>query len=225
MAWELANEPRPMRPASYGAYKQWISNVAGVIKSKDHNHLVTIGHEGEMGTENMQLYEDIQADKNIDYLTIHIWPKNWSWFSDTSIAKDFSQVISNTKNYIDKHVAIAEKLQKPLVLEEFGLPRNNQSFDINSGTSLRDNYYNDIFSTWQKSKASDGVIGGASFWAFWWHCPSSSKPVFWKEGDDYMGDPPMEEQGLNTVFDNDSSTWQVIESYTKNNATTNLHLK
>ena len=27
-----------------------------------------------------------------------------------------------------------------------------------------------------------------------------------------MGDPPMEEQGLNSVFDSDSSTWKVIKN-------------
>jgi mannan endo-1,4-beta-mannosidase len=57
MSWELANEPRPMRPASNAAYKRWISDVAALIKSRDKNHLVTIGHEGEMGTESITLYE------------------------------------------------------------------------------------------------------------------------------------------------------------------------
>jgi hypothetical protein len=28
-----------------------------------------------------------------------------------------------------------------------------------------------------------------------------------------MGDPPMEEQGLNSVFDGDRSTWEVIKSF------------
>ena len=27
-----------------------------------------------------------------------------------------------------------------------------------------------------------------------------------------MGDPPMEEQDLNTVFDSDSTTWEVIRA-------------
>jgi mannan endo-1,4-beta-mannosidase len=27
-----------------------------------------------------------------------------------------------------------------------------------------------------------------------------------------MGDPPMEEQGLNTVFDSDVTTWRVIKA-------------
>jgi mannan endo-1,4-beta-mannosidase len=35
--------------------------------------------------------------------------------------------------------------------------------------------------------------------------------VFWKTGDDYMGDPTMEEQGLNTVFDSDASTWKILK--------------
>ena len=48
MAWELANEPRPMRPAAANAYKGWIGDVAAMIKAKDKNHLVTIGHEGQM---------------------------------------------------------------------------------------------------------------------------------------------------------------------------------
>ena len=30
-----------------------------------------------------------------------------------------------------------------------------------------------------------------------------------------MGDPPMEEQGLNTVFDSDQTTWAIINKYSK----------
>ncbi len=30
-----------------------------------------------------------------------------------------------------------------------------------------------------------------------------------------MGDPPMEEQGLNTVFDSDISTWKIINTYSQ----------
>jgi mannan endo-1,4-beta-mannosidase len=60
-----------------------------------------------------------------------------------------------------------------------------------------------------------GAIAGCNFWAF----GGSSRPVkgqlFWKDGDDFSGDPPQEEQGLNTVFDSDHSTWKVIRQYTK----------
>jgi mannan endo-1,4-beta-mannosidase len=215
MAWELVNEPRPMRPAANEDYKKWIADVAALIKSIDKNHLVTLGHEGEIGTQSMELYEAVHTDKNVDYLTIHIWPKNWGWFKDTSIAKDMQSVFANTNDYIRKHETLARKLNKPLVVEEFGLPRNQQSFDIHSSTSLREQYFQDIFSEWLRSRNADDVLGGCSFWAFGGTARSVKGQVYWKKGDDYMGDPPMEEQGLNTVFDSDKSTWDMIRRFAK----------
>jgi len=215
MAWELANEPRPMRPVANADYKKWIGDVAAMIKAKDKNHLVTIGHEGFMGTEDIKLFEEIHADKNIDYLTIHIWAKNWGWFKDDKVAEGFSNVIEKAVAYIEQHLAIAEKLNKPLVIEEFGLPRDKQSFDINSSTALRDDYYSRIFSILAKQSTANGHLAGAAFWAFGGTSRPIKNQVFWKTGDDYMGDPPMEEQGLNTVFDSDKSTWKIINSFSK----------
>jgi mannan endo-1,4-beta-mannosidase len=215
MAWELANEPRPMRPAAADAYKRWISDVAAMIKAKDKNHLVTTGHEGYVGTEDIKLYEEIHADKNVDYMTIHIWPKNWGWFTGQQIEESFPNVVEKTLNYIGEHLPVAERLNKPLVIEEFGLPRDKHSFEINAPTSLRDSFYGKILSTLEKQAGTDGYIAGANFWAF----GGTSRPVkgqtFWKEGDDYMGDPPMEEQGLNSVFDSDESTWRMIKAFSK----------
>jgi mannan endo-1,4-beta-mannosidase len=217
MAWELANEPRPMRPLAVPAYKKWIATVAANIKQKDKNHLITIGTEGYIGTENIEIFEAIHADKNIDYLTIHIWPKNWNWFNGKEIEKDFDTVVAKTKDYIIKHAAIAKKINKPLVIEEFGLPRDSVSFDIKSNTGFRDRYYKEIFILWQKSKSANGNIAGCNFWAFGGSARAVVNQVFWKKGDDYTGDPPMEEQGLNTVFDSDTSTWKLIQSFTKKN--------
>lgn len=215
MAWELANEPRPMRPFANDDYKKWIADVSAMIKRKDKNHLVTLGHEGFMGTESLKLFEEIHEDKNVDYVTIHIWAKNWGWFQGEKVAEGFSNVVEKATVYLDEHLKIAEKVNKPLVVEEFGLPRNEQSFDINSSTSLRDDYYGKIFARVAESAKSGGYLAGANFWAF----GGTSRPVkgqiFWKKGDDYMGDPPMEEQGLNTVFDSDKTTWAIINKYYK----------
>lgn len=215
MAWELGNEPRPMRPYAAKDYSKWISDVAAIIKSKDKNHLVTIGHEGLMGTEDLKLYEEINADKNLDYLTIHIWAKNWGWFEGDKVAEGFPNVVKKATDYLDQHLEIAKRLNKPLVIEEFGLPRDKQSFDINASTFLRDKYYDTIFSFLAKSAKNDGYLAGAAFWAFGGTSRPIPNQIFWKKGDDYMGDPPMEEQGLNTVFDSDASTWKVINSYSK----------
>jgi mannan endo-1,4-beta-mannosidase len=212
MAWELANEPRPMRPSAFDAYKRWIGDAAALIRSKDPNHLITIGHEGYMGTEDMNLYEEIHADKNIGYLTIHIWPKNWGWFTGQQIEEGFANVLEKTSSYIEQHLRVARKLNKPLVIEEFGLPRDKHSYEVSATTRLRDAYYTQIFSVLEKHAAEGGHVAGANFWAF----GGTARPVrgqnFWKTGDSYMGDPPMEEQGLNTVFDSDESTWGVIRA-------------
>jgi mannan endo-1,4-beta-mannosidase len=216
MAWELANEPRPMRPVANADYKKWIADVAALIKSKDKNHLVTIGHEGLMGTEDIKLFEEIHADKNVDYLTIHIWAKNWGWFKEDKVAEGFPNIVEKATDYINQHLVIAQKLNKPLVIEEFGLPRDKQSFDINSPTSLRDDYYGRVFSMLAESVNSNGHLAGAAFWAFGGTARPIKNQIFWKSGDEYMGDPPMEEQGLNTVFDSDRSTWKVINSFSKN---------
>lgn len=211
MAWELANEPRPMRPFANEDYKKWVADVAALIKSKDKNHLVVIGHEGFMGTENLQLFEEIHADKNIDYLTIHIWAKNWGWFTGEKIAEGFPNVLEKATAYIDQHTAIARKLNKPLVIEEFGLPRDHHSFDPASATSFRDTYYKKVLSYIGNQPGGDAAVAGANFWAFGGTARPIKGQVFWKAGDEYMGDPPMEEQGLNTVFDSDASTWKLLK--------------
>jgi mannan endo-1,4-beta-mannosidase len=215
MAWELANEPRPMRPAANEAYRRWISDVAARLKAKDQNHLVTIGHEGSIGTESLTLFEDIHADKNIDYLTIHIWAKNWGWFTGEKIAEGFPNVIEKAVNYINQHTPIAAKLNKPLVIEEFGLPRDNHSFEPRASTSFRDTYYTKILSFVGNQRGGNPYIAGANFWAFGGTARPIKGQIFWKKGDDYMGDPPMEEQGLNTVFDSDQSTWKIIKSVSR----------
>ncbi|HMS39218.1 MAG TPA: hypothetical protein PKE69_03265, partial [Pyrinomonadaceae bacterium] len=109
------------------------------------------------------------------------------------------------------HLKIAEKLNKPLVIEEFGLPRDAQSFDINSTTKLRDNYYSKVFAFLTRKNN----LAGANFWAFGGTARPIANQPFWKKGDDLMGDPPMEEQGLNSVFDTDKTTWAIINKYAK----------
>lgn len=215
MAWEMGNEPRPMLPSANAAYMQWIRETASLIKSLDHRHLVTIGTEGQASTDDdIQVYRDIHDDKNIDYLTIHVWPKNWGYYSDTAIAAGMPAIISRSRAYIDKHEAIARSLNKPLVIEEFGLPRDLQQFNPSSPFGLRQQYYQFTFNVLRKNVLSRGAIAGCNFWAF----GGEGRPVkgqpFWKPGDGFLGDPPMEEQGLNAVFDSDTAIWNVVNSFT-----------
>lgn len=214
MAWELANEPRPMRAQAIDLYKQWIKKSAAIIKGLDKKHLITIGTEGFMGTEeNIDLFKDIHLIPNIDYMTIHIWPKNWSWFQGEEIAAGIDSVLRKTQQYITTHERIAKEIQMPLVIEEFGLPREHHSFQIGTATSSRDKLFKTIIENIKRSKTEDGPLAGFNFWAFGGFAKPNPSQIFWKDGDDFMGDPPQEEQGLNSVFNSDNSTWKVIRSF------------
>lgn len=216
MAWEIANEPRPMRPYAIEGYKEFLLKTTALIKKMDTHHLLTIGVEGYMGTENMQVFEDIHQDKNVDYATIHIWPKNWGWYKDSSFKNDFTSVLKKTTAYINDHATIMQKVNKPLVVEEFGLPRDNFSFAINSPVTYRNKYYAAVLDILIKSKKESSAVAGINFWAFGgFGKPAKNKTPFWKEGDDLLGDPPMEEQGLNAVFAGDITTWNLVHKYTQ----------
>ncbi len=212
MAWEIINEPRPMEPAANEAFLAWMKHVSALVKSIDHNHLLTTGSEGDIASSNdMAIYKTIHADKSIDYLTIHIWPKNWSWFKDTAIVAGYPNIIANAKDYISRHLAVAKGLNKPLVIEEFGLPRDKHSFGINATTTSRNNWYTYVFGAMMQHPE----IAGANFWAFGGIARPIPGQIFWKDGDEFMGDPGGEEQGLNSVFDSDASTWAVIGKFAR----------
>ena len=216
MAWEIANEPRPMRPYAISAYKDFLKQTAALIKQADSNHLLTIGTEGYMGTESMQIFEAIHKDVNVDYATIHIWPKNWGWYKEASFKNDFAEVVKKTIDYINEHDKVMIAIKKPLVVEEFGMPRDNFSFSLQSAVTYRDQYYEVVLQTLVKSKKENTSVAGINFWALGgFGKPAKNATPFWKEGDDLLGDPPMEEQGLNAVFSSDSSTWQLIKKYKK----------
>jgi len=215
MAWELANEPRPMRPEANEAYRGWIVSTTAYIKTIDKNHLVTLGHEGEIGTQSMELYEAIHRDSQIDYLTIHIWPRNWGWYKRDALKEAIPDVIQKTKEYMEKHISLAQKLKRPLVIEEFGLPRDGDAFSPGTPTSLRDQFYRFVFDVWRQHALHNGVVAGTNFWAFNGVARPKPGQTFWKPGDDFMGDPPMEEQSLYGVFDNDTTTWKLIREAIK----------
>ena len=214
MAWEIANEPRPMRPYAIEGYKEFLQKTSALIKKEDTNHLLTLGVEGYMGTENIALFETIHRDKNVDYATIHIWPKNWSWYSDSTFKNDFANVVQKTNDYIKVHEAVMMKIKKPLVVEEFGLPRDNFSFSPQSSVEYRNKYYESILQYLMKSRKENSSVAGINFWAMGgFGKPAKNATPFWKEGDDLLGDPPMEEQGLNAVFSSDDSTWSLFRKY------------
>ena len=220
MAWQLANEPRPGGSDEAGrrhmrAYLAWIDATARLIKSFDANHLVSTGSEGTMGCiDDAQCVVDAHSSPAIDYVTAHIWPQNWSWADPKDLAGTWPTVERNTRDYIAKQTAIAHRLGKPLVIEEFGFPRDNGSFDPGTPTTFKDRFYQLIYSAVIDSVRSGGPIQGCNFWGWGGEGRAQHPDHHFVRGDtSYVGDPPHEPQGWYSVFDVDKSTQAVIRDF------------
>jgi mannan endo-1,4-beta-mannosidase len=118
-AWELANEPRRFPD-------EWIDETAAYIKSLDPNHMVTTGSEGRPPGERQDLISTHDGP-DIDYATIHIWPQNWGWYNPRSTSS-YTAAEKNARAYFQNQAADATVLGKPLVLEEFGLARDWETY-------------------------------------------------------------------------------------------------
>lgn len=212
MSWQIGNEPRAFSEKGKQPFARWLGETSAFIRQLDKNHLISIGSEGKWGCEgDMKLYEQICSDPNIDYMNIHLWPYNWNWAHQRTLRKDLPESCRNTKAYIDEHVALADRLNKPIVMEEFGFPRDGFSFSQESTTSVRDTYYEFVFSLVAYNALNGGRFAGCNFWG--WGGRANPEHDQWQPGDDYTGDPAQEQQGLNSVFSTDQSTLKVIREH------------
>ena len=220
MAWQLANEPRPGYRNELGfsrlpAYYRWIADTAGLIRSLDPNHLVSIGSEGTMGClQDETCFLEAHRVEGIDYLTFHMWPKNWSWFDASDPVATFAATQERAEAYIAAHLGYAGRLGKPIVLEEFGLERDGGAFDPAAPTTLRDRFYAQVFGHVERSQAGGGPFAGTNFWTWGGDGRAQHADYRWRDGDtDYTGDPPQEAQGLNSVFAGDASTLALLRRH------------
>lgn len=199
-SWQIANEPRAFSMTVADEFAEWIGTSARLIKSLDANHMISTGSEGIWGCENnAELCERIHTFPEIDYITCHIWPYNWGWTREGECWAD------SVEQYIAAHVVIRDSLCKPLVIEEFGFPRDGMAYALGTPTTGRDSLYSLIFSHVGQD------VAGCNFWG--WGGEAIPEHESWQPGDDYTGDPAQEAQGLNSVFLSDRQTLELIPHF------------
>lgn len=173
-AWELMNEPRCTGDDGRGQSSScttsmitsWVSEISAYIKSIDSAHMVTLGDEGWFstnagygdsypygGTIGIDWISNLELS-TLDYGTAHLYPSSWgetdSWGS----------------TWIDQHASWADKIGKPVVLEEFGHSSTNRA---------------SVISGWLNSAYNDGYAG-MQYWQF-----VSSFPSGYNSPDDGNG--------------------------------------
>jgi mannan endo-1,4-beta-mannosidase len=219
MAWQLVNEPRPGRDGESGRmnlpqFYKWIEETAAFIHALDTNHLVSSGSEGTVGTlQSEEYYIQAYRTPHIDYLNLHLWPLNWGWFKPDAWEKTLPQTELNAVAYINKHLALSRELNKPIVMDEFGLGRDGGNILPGTATRARDEYYRLICGVIEDSARAGAPFAGSNFWAWGGEGIARHPDGMWRRGDPFLGDPPQEPQGRNSVFVSDTSTLRILRKH------------
>lgn len=211
MSWQLANEPREFGHDK--KYVKWVKKSSDLIRKLDENHLICIGNEGILDNLVGTTYAKTASLKNINYLTVHLWPENWGWYSPKNSDESFETTKIKSKKYLDKNAEAAILAGKPIVLEEFGLARDGGSYQADTEVSMRNKFYQFLYETTLENPNSP--YRGMNFWAIGGEGRPRHAETFWQPGDDYIGDPPHEKQGWYSVYFTDLSTFDWLKKVRK----------
>ena len=221
MSWQLANEPRPGsdrdgRP-NFPAYMKWIDETAGYIHGLAPRQLVSTGSEGAMGSlRDIELYVQAHESPNVDYLTFHLWPSNWSWIDQQDPAARLESGLKTSLAYIDRHIdAAGQHGQADRAVESSASTAMVDLFRAGSGVVARDRFYRPsttaCCSGCRPATPSPGRTSGPGAA----RGRTSNADWMWKAGDPFTGDPPQEAQGLFSLFDSDASTLGIVSGHAR----------
>jgi mannan endo-1,4-beta-mannosidase len=144
-----------------------------------------------------------------------MWAPNWQWFNPKDAAATYDGAWTKMQDYLNWHIDTANKMAKPIVLEEFGINRDQGSFRPDATTNYRDRFYTAIYGLLARRAAAGDAIAGSNFWAWGGAGRTENADYMWKSGDSFVGDPPQEPQGLYCVFDSDVSTIRIISAHAR----------
>lgn len=123
-AWDLMNEPQYKRDQTGKVLAKWVSDTSAFIKGLGAKQLITTGLEGHRAAQGSHYsgtdYIGSQQCPTIDFATFHIYPageySRWNLDTTKSVITDYVR---------DGHA----QLKKPVVMEEFGIPKTDPKYD------------------------------------------------------------------------------------------------
>lgn len=190
----------------------WVLEMSRHLKSEAPNHMVSLGAEGFFalgsGSDHVGPYGSTSAgslltlpnfwpsftgqdpfsqhlEPYVDFLTAHFWPISWRTL-------DYSWAAA----FLAAQQVVAARLNKPLVIEEFGANPEN-------GTMIptdKDPWYHLVHNAVLMAQELDAPLQGALFWA--WNpvqADNSTVRPGWDTMNTYIGD----------------STWQLVTDFTE----------
>ena len=172
MSWQLANEPRPgtdepATEANLPAFYAWLDETARFVKARAPRQLVSTGSEGTIGClGKSDAFLQAHQSPAVDYATLHLWVKNWGWLKEPRLGPQYEEAVARAAQHVRMHIELASQLGKPLVMEEFGIARDEESTEPDSPTRMRDDYYERMFHCVLNSCRAGGSLQAANFWVW-----------------------------------------------------------
>lgn len=214
MSWQLSNEPRGRLHSE--AYVAWVDRVGRILRQEAPKQLISLGGEGKLpGAQDSTQFARVSRSRYLDYLTVHLWPQNWGWFDPRQADVTFDRSVGRSIAYIAEHVAIAEAVHKPMVLEEFGLARDGNGFGAETGVTHRDRYMAMIFESVEYLAGRGSVVAGANVWGWSGEGRGARPGDYWRPGEPFTGDPAHERQGWYSIYDSDTTTVALVGAYAR----------
>lgn len=216
MTWELSNEPQDP-PLS------WVIDTSVYIKSLAPNHLVTVGYEGKTGE---WWFKRVHSPESIDYACGHLWVQNWGYYDQLDpTEKSLLNAENFATGFLRNLSAWSLDIRKPVVLEEFGMARDNwlnvakgapkkfYLYDASATTTHKDRYFQMVISSVVEYFRNGKGWQGAGPWAYGgiWR-PTDKRNSF---GQSWAGDPPHEAPGWYDLYDTDP-TLKIISQQAQN---------
>ena len=174
--------------------------------------MISLGLEGTNATNDDEAAL-LRAHRHLDYVTAHVWPLNWGWVNGKDLAGTWDAGKARVEAYIATQVRLARALDKPLVIEEFGFPRDGDLYDPVVPLTWRQRYYRLIYGAAEADLAAGGPIAGTNFWGWNGEGRAANPDHRWRAGDPLLGDPPHEPQGWYGNFDTDTDMAALIKSH------------
>jgi len=216
MSWQLANEPRPgtddlATEANLPAFFTWMDETARFIKKRAPRQLVSTGNEGTIGCIGKSAaFLKAHQSPAVDYATLHLWVKNWGWLKEPRLGPQYEEAAARAARHVQEHIALANQLGKPLVMEEFGINRDEESTDPDSPTRMRDNYFERMFDCVLDSCRDGGPLQAANFWV--WSGEGSVNAHLQPQAGTSRFREPADHNG---VLQTDRSTLAVIQQHNR----------
>ncbi|UZJ57340.1 hypothetical protein CBS101457_006660 [Exobasidium rhododendri] len=222
MTWEPINEPQ-LTPDENGgdAMIAWHNKIARHIKTVAPKQLVTTGFEAKQG---LQAYVDLHKGPHVDYGCAHMWPQIWGHYDMLDPRKGNVETAKRwTSEYILEVEGYSREVGKPMLLEEFGMPRDNWMnnvapgkylYDTSATTTSRDAVFSSVYElVASQFKARKGLIGLMP-WSYG-GTYRSAKQKYNNQGILIAGDPPQEPPGWFSILDTDNVMQTIAKTHDK----------